>query len=125
MILDTNALSALAAKDPKLQRRLAPSTRVAVTLISLGEYHFGILGSAHRKELEFWLEALLKKTDLLQPAAQTLPHYAAIRQELKSAGTPIPANDIWIAALVRQHKMPLVSKDQHFDLVKGVDRIEW
>lgn len=125
MILDTNALSALAAKDPELHRLLAPATRVAVTLISLGEYQFGLLGSAYRKEVEIWLEVLLEKTHLLQPTRQTLPHYAHIRQELKTAGTPIPANDVWIAALVRQYKMPIVSRDRHFDFVEGIERIEW
>lgn len=125
MILDTNALSALAAKDPDLHQRLAPSTRVAVTLISLGEYQFGLLGSAYRSELELWLEALLQKVDLLQPNIQTLSHYAAIRHELKTAGTPIPANDVWIAALVRQHGMSIVSRDRHFDLVDGIERVDW
>lgn len=125
MILDTNALSALAARDPELRRKLAAATSVAVTLISLGEYQFGLLGSAYRRELETWLDALLAKSDLLQPNRQSLPHYAAIRQELKTAGTPIPANDVWIAALVRQHNMPIVSRDRHFDLVNGIQRIEW
>jgi len=125
MILDTNALSALAAKDPELRGRLAPATCVAVTLISLGEYQFGLLDSVYRSELETWLEALLKKVDLLQPNVQTLAHYAAIRRELKTAGTPIPANDVWIAALVRQHGMPVVSRDRHFDLVDGIERVDW
>jgi tRNA(fMet)-specific endonuclease VapC len=125
MILDTNAISALAAKNPDLHKRIAPSTRVATTLISLGEYQFGLLGSAYRRELVQWIEALLTKIDLLQPNTQTLPHYAAIRHELKTAGTPIPANDVWIAALARQHRMPLVSKDRHFDLVNGIESIDW
>jgi len=38
-----------------------------------------------------------------------------IRRELKSAGTPIPANDVWIAVLVRQYRLPIVSRNTHFD----------
>lgn len=125
MILDTNALSALARADWSLKARIESASRLAVTLISLGEYHFGLLGSSYRTELEGWLEALLAHTDLLQPDLRTLPHYAAIRQELKTAGTPIPANDVWIAALARQHQMPLVSRDRHFDHVRGLRRIDW
>lgn len=34
-------------------------------------------------------------------------------------------NDIWIAALARQHKMPVLSKDRHFDSVQGIQRIDW
>jgi tRNA(fMet)-specific endonuclease VapC len=55
----------------------------------------------------------------------TLPHYASVRSELRQAATPIPANDCWIAALVRQHGMPLLSRDQHFDLVDDIRRLEW
>jgi predicted nucleic acid-binding protein len=56
---------------------------------------------------------------------QTSVHYAAIRSELKASGSPIPANDAWIAALARQHRMPIVSRDIHFDRVKNVERFAW
>jgi tRNA(fMet)-specific endonuclease VapC len=45
--------------------------------------------------------------------------------ELKRAGTPIPTNDLWIAALCRQHDLPLLSRDRHFDRVPGLRRIAW
>ena len=41
------------------------------------------------------------------------------------AATEIPSNDIWIAALCRQHSLPLLSRDRHFDLVPGIRRIGW
>jgi predicted nucleic acid-binding protein len=59
------------------------------------------------------------------PDFGTLPHYARLRAELKAAGTPIPANDCWISALALQHRMPLLSRDRHFDFVSGVRRIDW
>ena len=55
----------------------------------------------------------------------TVRHYAAIRQEQKGAGNPIPANDVWIAALARQHAMPVMSRDSHFDCVGGLSRRSW
>jgi len=48
-----------------------------------------------------------------------------VRDELKRSGRPIPGNDLWIAALARQHALPLLSRDRHFDLVPGVQRIGW
>jgi predicted nucleic acid-binding protein len=45
--------------------------------------------------------------------------------ELKRAGTPIPSNDVWIAALCRQHSLPVVSRDRHFDAVPGLKRLHW
>jgi tRNA(fMet)-specific endonuclease VapC len=50
---------------------------------------------------------------------------AIVRTELKKAGTPIPANDVWIAALCRQHNLSLVSRDRYFNLVDGVKRLDW
>ncbi len=55
----------------------------------------------------------------------TTHYYAEITLELKRKGKPIPTNDIWIAALCRQHSLPLLSRDRHFDLVAGTKRIEW
>jgi len=46
---------------------------------------------------------------------------ATIRTELKRTGTPIPSNDVWIAALCRQHSFSLLSRDRHFDLVRGIE----
>ena len=125
MILDTNALSALADRDPDLETRIHQAPRLLVTLISLGEFEYGICQSRKKAELRKWLEAFLKWTDVLSPNKDTLSHYAKIRIELKRAGTPIPANDCWIAALARQHKLPIVSRDRHFDQVSGIKRIGW
>ena len=55
----------------------------------------------------------------------TTHYYAEITLELKRKGKPIPTNDIWIAALCRQHSLPLLSRDRHFDLVAGTKRIDW
>ena len=125
MILDTNAISALQGRDAKLVARIETQPSLILNLISLGEYRFGVDGSRHRSSLLLWLEALTKRAILLSPNQETLPHYSQIRHELKSAGTPIPANDVWIAALCRQHAMPVLSRDVHFDKVPGLRRIDW
>jgi len=125
MILDANAMSALQAKDAKFIARVEKQPLLTLNLISLGEYRFGVDGSRHRTSLLHWLEALLQRATLLSPNQDTLPHYSRIRHELKSAGTPIPANDVWIAALCRQNGLPLLSRDTHFDKVPGLSRIDW
>ena len=125
MILDTNAISGLAGQDKALTELVKAAPRIAVTIISLGEYAFGISQSRHRAELEAWLNALLAKVDVLLLEQKTLPFYAEVRGRLKAAGNPIPANDCWIAALAQQHRLPILSQDLHFDSVKGVQRIAW
>ena len=126
MILDTNAVSALVDKNPALVELLRDARRLAVTLITLGELTCGLRQSSNRRELERWIhESLLTRVELLLPDLATVEHYADVRNELKKAGTPIPANDIWIAALARQHELPLLSLDLHFDRVRDVTRLCW
>ncbi len=56
---------------------------------------------------------------------ETADTYAQVRAELRRAGRPIPENDVWIAALARQHGQEVVSRDGHFDSVEGLRRISW
>ena len=125
MILDTNALSALAEQDPALLGILAPEPHLTLNLVSIAEFQFGIDGSSKRKTLQTWFRRVLEQSVLLKPGMGTVPEYSRIRHELKSAGTPIPANDIWIAAICREHHLPILSRDRDFDVVKGLKRVAW
>ncbi len=125
MILDTNALSAAADREPAALEVVASAERLAVPVIVLGEYRLGIAQSRRRTNYENWLREWIAAVTVLDIDEETTHHYAAIGLELKRMGKPIPANDLWIAALCRQHALPLVSRDRHFDLVAGVQRIGW
>ncbi|HEV2494327.1 MAG TPA: type II toxin-antitoxin system VapC family toxin [Terriglobia bacterium] len=125
MILDTNALSAIAEGEPGATRKFARAREVAIPVIVLGEYRFGIAQSRHRREYERWLDELVAVSRVLEVNEDTAIEYADLRSQLKRAGTPIPSNDTWIAALCRQHSLPLLSQDRHFDLVKGLTRLGW
>ena len=125
MILDTNALSAAADDDPAMVDVLAGAEQIAIPVIVLGEYRHGIAQSRNRASFEDWLAGLLNDCLVLDINEPTTHYYAEITLELKRKGKPIPTNDVWIAALCRQHSLPLVSRDRHFDLVAGNKRIEW
>ena len=125
MILDTNALSAVADGDPRVVAEFSRATRIAIPVIVVGEYRFGIAQSHRNSEYQRWLEEMLAACRVLEVSEETARHYAAIRLELKRAGTPIPSNDVWIAALSRQHALPVLSRDEHFDLIKGLRRRSW
>jgi len=103
--------------------QLAPE--LAVPVIVLGEYHYGIQSSRHRKRYESWLAALLPNCRFLDVDERTAGVYAEIRHELKRTAHPIPENDIWIAALARQYDSPLLSRDQHFDFIPNLTRLTW
>ncbi len=125
MILDTDAVSALLQGDRNLESVLAESDRHHLPAVTLGEYRYGLKNSRRRAGLETLLDELESESFPLALNGATARHYADIRSELKQAGHPIPENDIWLAALARQHHLPIVSRDAHFDSVKGLKRLDW
>ena len=125
MIVDTNALSAAADDDPAIIAILARADQMAIPVIVLGEYRYGIAQSRHCATYENWLTGLLRDCSVLDITEPTTQYYAEIVLELKRKGKPIPTNDLWIAALCRQHSLPLLSRDRHFDQVTGLKRIGW
>ena len=125
MILDTNALSAAAEREPSALEVVARAERLAIPAIVLGEYRLGIAQSRHRVSYENWLREWTAAVSVLDIDDDTTHSYAAIGLELKKKGKPIPANDLWIAALCRQYSLPLLSRDRHFDFVSGLRRIDW
>ena len=125
MILDTNGLSAVAEGEAALEPILRKAAQLAIPVIVLGEYRYGISQSRHRLQYERWLAKYLPKFRIMDVDELTTISYSAIRIELKMAGTPIPSNDVWIAALCRQHSLPLISRDRHFDAVSGITRLGW
>ncbi len=125
MILGTNGLSALAEGDATLEPILRRAAQVAIPVVVLGEFRYGISQSRHHAHYERWLFEYLRQFRVLDIDERTTMSYSELRGELKKAGTPIPANDVWIAALCRQHSLPLISRDRHFDAVRGITRISW
>ena len=123
MILDTNALSAWAEGQAGIEAPLRTAERLVVPSVVLGEYWFGIRQSQYRSRYEAWLARYLPFAEIAAVTAATAGIYADIRLDLKRAGTPIPANDVWIAALALQHALAVLSNDRHFDHVGGVNRI--
>ncbi len=125
MILDTNALSAFIDGDPKLLPVIKTESTLSVPVIALGEYLYGIQQSRFRARYERWLDANLAQFDLLGVGLETARRYAQLRRELKSAGTPIPSNDAWIAALALENRLSIVTRDDHFRAIHGLHVLGW
>lgn len=125
MILDTNAVSALSFEDADLAEFLGTSLRHHLPVIVIGEYEFGLAGSKRNKELKAWFNLLVSESIVLTVDRETASHYGTICATLKRSGKPIPSNDLWIAALAMQHGLPIVSRDDHFDRVSGIRRLDW
>lgn len=125
MILDTNAVSAVLEGDPDIRSIAASPGPFELPAIVIGEYCFGVLGSRKRRAFESRFRGLVAKCEVLVVDQSTGEMYAQVRFELKQKGRPLPDNDIWIAALARQHDLRIVSRDTHFDDVDRLHRISW
>ena len=125
MIIDTNALSAIVDGDPAIRPIVQRAPSVEISVITLGEYRFGILRGSRRADAERWLHQYLDLYTILNITDETARHYAEVRLALLRAGTPIPSNDLWIAAQGRQYDLAVLSRDRHFDCVKEIRRVGW
>ena len=125
LALDTNALSALVEGDVALDRIITGENRLAIPVIVLGEYLFGVRHSRNRARYQQWLRERLGLFLVLNVDSETTRAYADIRSELRSGGKPIPMNDLWIAAIARQYDIPLITRDAHFGVVQGLRLLSW
>jgi len=125
VILDTNALSGWAKADRALLAVLPDQHQLVLPVVVIGEYLFGLERSQQRLKLEEWLDRTIQTVRVGIISLATARPYAAVRVMLRRKGRPIPPNDIWIAALALQHRLPLLSRDAHFDNVDGLTRISW
>lgn len=126
VLLDTNIYSELLrGKQPFIDLLKEPEI-IAISVISIGELRAGFENSQRRrknqKELEIFL--YIPRVVIYDIDEETTEFYAKIISELKRSGTPIPTNDIWIAALALQHGIKLLSIDRHFKKVRGLFLVE-
>jgi tRNA(fMet)-specific endonuclease VapC len=117
--LDTNRLTDLFQGDQELADRLGECDEVWLPLMVLAEIQAGFYGGSQQHRNEILLRSFLVQPTvrILLPARDTSEHYARLFLQLKRAGTPIPDNDLWIAALVLQHDLVLITRDRHFERV--------
>jgi tRNA(fMet)-specific endonuclease VapC len=123
MILDTNALSAWADGNQACRPFFAQARRIVVPVVVLGEYFYGIRQSRFRPRYEAWLASIAPDVELAPVTPVTANYYGDLRLRLKTQGTPIPANDVWIAAVALEMRLPLLSNDSHFDHCPDIHRI--
>jgi len=124
-LLDTNIVIALFRNEIDVRNRIAASPEVFIPAIVIGELYFGAMHSAHSQQNITRLREFVTTVSALPCDASTGEHFGRIKNELKGKGRPIPENDIWIAAVARQHDLTIVTRDQHFNEIDGVQLEEW
>jgi tRNA(fMet)-specific endonuclease VapC len=121
LLLDTNAVVALFSGEPAATERFESDDAVFLCVHVLGELRYGALASARVAENLMRLDRFSNLLPVLSCDSETVIHYANIRFALRRTGKPIPENDIWIAAIARQHGLTLLSRDAHFRQVADLD----
>ena len=124
-MLETNIVIALFANEATVQQRLTAAQEVFVPCIVLGELYYGAYRSARVVENLARLDAFATSNTVLLCDAVTARQYGDIKNTLRAKGRPIPENDIWIAAIARQHDLTVVARDAHFHEVDGLPVEEW
>jgi tRNA(fMet)-specific endonuclease VapC len=125
LALDTNRYTDLARGLEPTVTLVSTADAVFVPFIVLGELHAGFAAGTHSVVNEQALRQFLQTpgVEVLLADEQTTSQYGSVFAQLKRQGTPIPTNDMWIAALVLQHGLVLHARDQHFDHLAQIPRV--
>ena len=127
ILLDTNAYTAFLTGNERVLNALAEAETTFFSAIVVGELYAGFCGGNRLKENKALLARFLQKSNVrvLDVTAETGEVFGQIKNELQKAGTPIPLNDIWLAAQAMETGSVIVSFDAHFDQVSGLRLWIW
>ncbi len=125
VLLDTNIISALLKGDVSVADKIDLSEQVYIAAIVVGELHYGAQYSTRViKNIEN-IDRLTARYEVLEVDANTAATYGKLKAALRKKGTPIPENDIWIAAIAQQHSLMLITRDQHFKEIETITIENW
>ncbi len=116
LLIDTSAYSAFMRGHPEVKLALQEADEICLNPVILGELIAGFMRGKRRRKNEGELKTFLTsaRTAVLDVNEETADRYAVILNSLWKAGTPIPTNDIWIAASAMQHGLHLLTTDAHY-----------
>lgn len=122
LLLDTSAYSAFMRDHPEVKRAVQEADEIYLNSVALGELLAGFMRGRHRRRNEGELKTFLAspRVKVLDMNGETAERYAVILNALWKGGTPIPTNDIWIAASAMQHGLHLLTTDAHYQNVSQI-----
>ena len=124
LALDTNLYVDFCRGVGEAVERIQQAEPVYLPFVTLAELRAGFLCGTQARQNERILTRFVNspRVRVLYPDEQTTHHYARLFQQLRQKATPIPTNDIWLAALALQHDLPLFARDAHFDHIPQLVR---
>jgi tRNA(fMet)-specific endonuclease VapC len=125
LLLDTNIVIALFSNEEQVIKELKHAPAIYVPSIVLGELYFGANKATQTEANLEKIANFASLNTILNCDAETARYYGRIKYELRLKGRPIPENDVWIAAIARQHDLTLISRDIHFAEIEALSREAW
>lgn len=125
ILLDTNVVIDFLRGDAAVEEQLLQADEIFVPAVALGELFYGALRSDRSGEHVDIIRDFEAECTILPCDRMTATEYATIKNALRVKGRPIPENDIWIAAIARQHDLALATRDDHFNEVEEITRENW
>ncbi|MDH5400271.1 MAG: type II toxin-antitoxin system VapC family toxin [Cyclobacteriaceae bacterium] len=124
-LLDTNIVIDLFKGQRDIADKINESGNVYLPIPTLGELYLGAENSGRRTHHFRQIDALLQIIEIINTSQRTAEMYGILKVKLKRLGKPIPENDIWIAALAKEHDYTIVSRDKHFNNIPDLVTIPW
>ena len=118
--IDTNIAINILNNTGNTVRSIYSYDMVYLPIPVIGELRYGAYHSTKVSENLVKIDALEMRCTVIEIDSQVADIYGSIRAELAHAGSPVPENDIWIAACCLRLELPLISDDSHFDAVKSL-----
>jgi tRNA(fMet)-specific endonuclease VapC len=125
ILLDTNATVAYTAGDLSLRVRITGSDGAFISCVTLGELHYGAQKSSLVEYNLARVGEIARTMPIIPCDEGTAAEYGIIKAALRAKGRPVPENDIWIAAIARQHALTLITRDEHFGEISGLVSEAW
>lgn len=122
ILLDTNAYAAFMAGDGQVLDALADAAETLVSVVVIGELLAGFRGGSRLRDNRQQLASFLGKptVGIAEVGQETAEIFGEVKDALRRAGTPIPINDVWLAAQAMEAGAIVITYDEHFEKVPGL-----
>ena len=122
ILLDSNGYSRLMRGDGQTAAVVRDATEILMSAVVIGELLYGFRNGSRFDRNASDLRSFLDNpyVSLVPVGPVTADRYSRIAAALRAKGSPIPTNDVWIAAHAMETGADLVSADRHFEAVDGI-----
>jgi tRNA(fMet)-specific endonuclease VapC len=122
LLLDTSAYSGFRRGVPSVVEKISGSDSVLISPVMLGELMYGFRKGSKFDQNMRMLRRFLEHeaVEVAQLGEVTADRYSRIVLQLKKDGSPLPVNDVWIAAQAMEHGADLLTSDRHFEKISGL-----